>query len=257
MAEETFQKLLEEYEALQDRGMSVAAIEFCYKIAASDEIALHFELIRADNQKPREKRIHLRAHFDKHGRPGMLYLSQFLGSADDGLATDAAYLMAESLHIEPRRLRVDADNTFLPDVLNALRRLTSSLLPECRRRAIIALAWLADESDIDLFISHLKTDADELCRAWSAAAFLQMSFHISKNILQKRASPALLSCLENETALFVLGCAVKSIEEIYEKRLGLSGAAVERKDAAAIDKGRKRAARFLGKMGVECSETAH
>ena len=239
--------LLDEYESIQGRGLTVETIEFCYKIAVSDEIALHFELIRRDNAKPREQRLHLAAHFDKHGRAGMLYLEQFLENSDDTLAADAAYLMAESLHIEHRRRQFDADNTLLPNLLNALRRLTHSALADCRRRAIIALAWLAEESDIDIFTAHLKSDADELCRAWSATAFLQMSFHLSKDVLKQRAAAALLDCLKRETDVFVLGCAVESIEEIYGKRQGLSSAAVERRDAAAVEKAQKRTIRFLKK----------
>ena len=241
--------LREEYDVIQGRGLTVEAIQFCYKIAGSDEIALHFELIRRDNSKPRGERIHLAAHFDKHGRSGMLYLAQFLENSDDMLAADAAYLMAESLHLEHRRSQCDPDNTLLPNLLNALRRLTHSPLEECRRRAIIALAWLAEESDIDIFISHLKNDADELCRAWSASAFLQMSFHLSKDVLQKRGAAALLYCLEHEIDVFVLGCAVEAIAEIWQKRLGLSGAAVERRDAAAVEKARRRAVRMLEKNG--------
>ena len=92
----------------------------------------------------------------------------------------------------------------------------------------------------------MGSTAEELRRAWSASAFLQMSGRIPAEILKKSAG-ALRACLERENDVFVRGVAVETIQDIWKVKFGLRSSAVEARDQKAVDRAVRRALEYLNR----------
>ena len=90
----------------------------------------------------------------------------------------------------------------------------------------------------------MGSTAEELRRAWSASAFLQMSGRIPAEILKKSAG-ALRACLERENDVFVRGVAVETIQDIWKVKFGLRSSAVEAGDQKAVDRAVRCALEYL------------
>lgn len=232
------------YEELKARRFPVGeTLDFSVALGENPDIALHFELYCIDQRNPRSKRAYLEDHFDRHGQEGMIFLKNMLDNEDEEKSINAAYLMAEFL---PKRRWNDKET--LRDVLvRALIRLSDSESAEVRRKSIIALGWTGDEKVIPLLSEHLINDPDSLCRAWSASSFLQMNGRVENEIMRRETKSVLLECLESEQDVFVCGVAAETVGDIWKKRFGLSGIAVENRDAEAVEKARRRVIRFLNK----------
>ena len=125
--------------------------------------------------------------------------------------------------------------------------------PERRREAIIALGWVYAPSqlpaELDCLCGHLLHDDDALCRAWSASAMMQLYFHGTPvEPIRERSLPVFRQSLQQESDDFAAGVAVDSVRELWNLKIRLSGAAVERRDHEMIEKARKRAQRLLAQL---------
>ena len=125
--------------------------------------------------------------------------------------------------------------------------------PERRREAIIALGWVYAPSqlpaELDCLCGHLLHDDDALCRAWSASAMMQLYFHGAPvEPIRERSLPVFRQSLQQESDDFAAGVAVDSVRELWNLKIRLSGAAVERRDHEMIEKARKRAQRLLAQL---------
>lgn len=134
-----------------------------------------------------------------------------------------------------------------------LIRYTKLSAPERRREAIIALGWVYAPSqlpaELDCLCGHLLHDDDALCRAWSASAMMQLYFHGAPvEPIRERSLPVFRQSLQQENDDFAAGVAVDSVRELWNLKIRLSGAAVERRDHEMIEKARKRAQRLLAQL---------
>ena len=238
-----FQK---EYDRLKAKGFPVGeTLDFCTALGDSGEIGLHFEMYYAEYKNGRPK-AHVEDSFRRHGFDGVKYLIVQLQSEheDEERAACAAYLLAELLI----RFRYPEHETIKSRLVDWLADKTSSGNEQVRRMCLIALGWIGGEREVPLLCNCMLTDSDSLCRAWSASAMLQMNGRVPAEALQRLAIEPLIRALETETDVFACGVAIETISDIWDKRLGLSGAAVERRDAEAVEKARGRALRFLNKV---------
>ena len=96
---------------------------------------------------------------------------------------------------------------------------------------------------------HLLPAAAALCRARAASAMMQRYFHGAPvEPIRERSLPVFRQSLQQESDDFAAGVAVDSVRELWNLKIRLSGAAVERRDHEMIEKARKRAQRLLAQL---------
>ena len=116
-----------------------------------------------------------------------------------------------------------------------------------RRKQIIALGWIGSESEINLLIDSMQSDSDALCRAWAAAALMQLSFHaVDAAFLRERTKTAFAEAIQKEGDLNAAGIMIEAAQTLFGKKW-ISAAAAEAAESESIEKARKSALRFLGK----------
>ena len=116
-----------------------------------------------------------------------------------------------------------------------------------RRKQIIALGWIGSESEINLLIDSMQSDSDALCRAWAAAALMQLSFHgVAADVLRERTKTAFAEAIQKEGDLNAAGIMIEAAQTLFGKKW-ISAAAAEAAESESIEKARKSALRFLGK----------
>lgn len=239
----TKSELEKNYYELKQKNFPVGEkISFISDIGYSTCIAYHYDLIIEDWKRPQRKQIHIGESFCKHGKEGLEFLfSELQNSTVEPESIRTAYLLAQILNY--------SDNTaYCERLIPYLTAYMSNDNVEYRRKALIALGWIGKEREIEGIANHILTDDDPHCRAWASTAIMQMFFHhVPGEALQNKTMEIFLNGLERETDMFTLGCMIFSIQKLWNKKLGLSNAAVERIDEAAITKSRCRALRFLRK----------
>ena len=116
-----------------------------------------------------------------------------------------------------------------------------------RRKQIIALGWIGSGSEINLLIDSMQSDSDALCRAWAAAALMQLSFHgVAADVLRERTKTAFAEAIQKEGDLNAAGIMIEAAQTLFGKKW-ISAAAAEAAESESIEKARKSALRFLGK----------
>ena len=116
-----------------------------------------------------------------------------------------------------------------------------------RRKQIIALGWIGSESEINLLIDSMQSDSDALCRAWAAAALMQLSFHgVAADVLREKTKTAFAAAIQKEGDLNAAGIMIEAAQTLFGKKW-ISAAAAEAAESESIEKARKSALRFLGK----------
>ena len=240
------------YKELEARQFPIAETSaFTVALGQSDDIASHFEIYCMAMQNLTCLMQHaIGDQFDKHGMAGAAFLVSKLSEREE-IAIHAAYLLSTKVkfYIEPLACHGDLVCTLL--------RFTDSQNVEIRRKSIIILGWVGTEEVLPVLKKHLLTDADGLCRAWSASAFMQLSCrdYIAPDVLKAAARDAITECLHHETDLFVKGVAVETVQEIWMVKLGMRSSAVEARKERSILAATKRALDFLQQyaLGTEVS----
>ena len=160
------------------------------------------------------------------------------------LYTDTAYLAAKILSQLRHRDFYAARAKELAALLTARWEISDIAL---RRKQIIALGWIGSESEINLLIDSMQSDSDALCRAWAAAALMQLSFHgVAENILREKTKAAFAAAIQKEGDLNAAGIMIEAAQTLFGKKW-ISAAAAEAAESESIEKARKSALRFLGK----------
>ena len=78
---------------------------------------------------------------------------------------------------------------------------------------------------------------------------MQLYFHGAPvEPIRERSLPVFRQSLQQESDDFAAGVAVDSVRELWNLKIRLSGAAVERQDHEMIEKARKRAQRLLAQL---------
>ena len=161
-----------------------------------------------------------------------------------GGEADTAYLAAKILSQLRHRDFYAARAKELAALLTARWEIRDIAL---RRKQIIALGWIGSESEINLLIDSMQSDSDALCRAWAAAALMQLSFHaVDAAFLRERTKTAFAEAIQKEGDLNAAGIMIEAAQTLFGKKW-ISDAAAEAAESESIEKARKSALRFLGK----------
>nr|WP_308508831.1 HEAT repeat domain-containing protein [uncultured Stomatobaculum sp.] len=160
------------------------------------------------------------------------------------LYIDTAYLAAKILSQLRHRDFYAARAKELAALLTARWEISDIAL---RRKQIIALGWIGSESEINLLIDSMQSDSDALCRAWAAAALMQLSFHgVAADVLREKTKAAFAAAIQKEGDLNAAGILIEAAQTLFGKKW-ISAAAAEAAESESIEKARKSALRFLGK----------
>lgn len=161
-----------------------------------------------------------------------------------GGEADTAYLAAKILSQLRHRDFYAARAKELAALLTARWDISDIAL---RRKQIIALGWIGSESEINLLIDSMQSDSDALCRAWAAAALMQLSFHgVAADVLREKTKAAFAAAIQKEGDLNAAGIMIEAAQTLFGKKW-ISAAAAEAAESESIEKARKSALRFLGK----------
>ena len=159
------------------------------------------------------------------------------------------YLIAQNLS----RGNISDCDMYCDRLVILLKELLKSGNMEDRRRGIIALGWVGDDSCISIMTGHMLHDEDALCRAWSASGLMQLSFHrVQKERIIAESESSFLNAIEIESDLFALGVMISAAQVLYSKKW-ISGAAIDNLDEDKIIKGRKSAVNFLDSVYTRLS----
>ena len=160
------------------------------------------------------------------------------------LYTDTAYLAAKILSQLRHRDFYAARSQELVALLTAGPGSEDAVL---RRKTVIALGWIGSEAEIDLLMNSMQSDTDALCRAWAAAALMQLLFHgVAADVLREKTKAAFAEVIRKEADLHAAGIMIEAAQTLFGKKW-ISAAAAETADPAVIEKAGKSALRFLGK----------
>lgn len=160
------------------------------------------------------------------------------------LYTDTAYLAAKILSQLRHRDFYAARSQELVALLTAGPGSEDAVL---RRKTVIALGWIGSEAEIDLLMNSMQSDTDALCRAWAAAALMQLLFHgVAADVLREKTKAAFAEVIRKEADLHAAGIMIEAAQTLFDKKW-ISAAAAETADPAVIEKAGKSALRFLGK----------
>lgn len=161
-----------------------------------------------------------------------------------GGEADTAYLAAKILSQLRHRDFYAARAKELAALLTARWEVTDIAL---RRKQIIALGWIGSEAEIEVLIDSMQSDSDALCRAWAAAALMQLSFHgVDAAFLRGRTKTAFAAAIQKEADLNAAGILIEAAQTLFGKKW-ISAAAAEAAESEPIEKAKKSALRFLGK----------
>lgn len=161
-----------------------------------------------------------------------------------GGEADTAYLAAKILSQLRHRDFYAARAKELAALLTARWEISDIAL---RRRQIIALGWIGSEAEVDVLIGTMQSDTDALCRAWAAAALMQLSFHaVDAAFLREKTKTAFAEAIRMEGDLRAAGIMIEAAQTLFGKKW-ISAAAAEAAEPESIEKARKSALRFLGK----------
>ena len=217
-------------------------IKFIANLGASDEIAYHYELICKEWQEGGQ--LNLESSFDRHGGAGLEFLFERLAKeSDQKLKIETIYLIAQILTKSKHRDFYAAFcDRLIPQITSFLE--TNDVL---RRKLIIALGWVGTLEQIDILISEMLGSKDSLCRAWSAASLMQMSFHrTSQAILRDKTKAAFLQGISSEKEPYACAVMIEAAQILFGKKW-ISSSAAQNQEAEKIEKARKMAIRFLDK----------
>ena len=217
-------------------------IKFIANLGASDEIAYHYELICKQWQEGRQ--LNFESSFDRHGSAGLEFLFEHLAKkSDQKLKIETIYLIAQILSKSKHRNFYTAFcDRLIPHILSFTNAENA-----LRRKLIIALGWVGTLSEVETLTNEMLGSKDSLCRAWTAASLMQMSFHrVAQESLRDKTKSAFLQSISNEKDLHVCAVMIEAAQILFGKKW-ISSSAAQNQNVEKIEKARKSAIRFLSK----------
>ena len=243
----TLEELQEIYNKLAKQNFpDTERIKFIADLGAYKEIAFHYELICKDWEEG--KNLRLESSFDKHGAEGLKFLfKQLTQSKDEKISVFTAFLIAEILtKLKYKDFYVFFCDKLIPILTSLIETKDSNL----RQKVIIAFGWVGSSEEIDILTRQMLSDNDALCRGWSAAGLMQMSFHrVKAETIQKETAKIFARAIEGEKDLYACGIMIEAAQTLFGKKW-LSSSALENRGISKIEKAGKSAVRFLSKYGV-------
>lgn len=189
-------------------------IRFIADLGACKDAAYHYRLICKDWEE--DKKLHLESSFDQHGREGLAFLFEQLDTVrDEKLKILTAFLIAGTLSkLKHRDFYVSFCNRLIP-VLVSLIDTNENIL---RRKIIIAFGWIGSSKEIDILTRQIFRDKDALCRAWSAASLMQMSFHrVEREMLRAKTKEVFVQAITEEKDLYACGIMIEAAQILFSK----------------------------------------
>ena len=243
----TLEELKVTYDKLAEQNFPDAErIRFIADLGDSREIAYHYELICKDREEG--NRLNISSSFDRHGKEGLGFLLCELDkSEDEEEKVNLAYLMAENLSkMKHRDFYIDFCDRLNPILALLLTTKESKL----RQKVIIAFGWVGSEREVGILSKQMLTDEDELCRAYSAASLMQMSFHrVKADLICKNSAKFFAEIIEKEQDLEALAIMIEAAQTLFGKRF-ITASALENVDTEKVEKARKSAVKFLSKYDI-------
>ena len=259
-------KVLQELEAEQTRRMNLTKedlqkssrklaeqnfpdidrIKFIADLGTCKEIAYHYELICKDREEG--KNLRLESSFDKHGAEGLEFLFDRLAqSKDEKLRVLTAFLIAEILtKLKHKDFYISFCDKLIPILTSLIETKDSNL----RQKVIIAFGWVGSSEEREILTRQMLSSNDALCRGWSAAGLMQMSFHrVKAEIIQKETAKIFARAIESEKDLYACGIMIEAAQTLFGKKW-LSSSALENREISKIEKAGKSAIRFFNKYSM-------
>jgi hypothetical protein len=241
----TKEDLEKSYQQMKEQGFpDNARIRFIADLGGSTEIEYHYHLICKEWEE--DKKLNLESSFEKHGKKGLDFLfRQIDKKQDDKLKINTVYLASKIISKSKNKdFYLPYCNLILP-LLNSLLDIKDSVL---RRKIIISIGWMGSENEIEILNRQLLNDKDPLCRAWSAASLMQMSYHrVGKKILQEKTKDVFIDAITVEKDIYAKGIKIEAAQTIFDKKW-ISSSAVENICSEKIEKAGKSAITFLNKI---------
>ncbi len=234
-------KTLEEYENWIKEiksGKRKDSNEFVWAIMKSPFIEFHYELMK-DRELSEEFRQSLRARFKEHKEEGEEFLLKKLDNNED-----------PNFHGEIIFILAQIDGIQKDKILAYARKLTKNKDNYTRNRAIIVLGWIGQSNDYEILEKHLLHDCDKDCRAWSATSFYIIYDEIKNDNFKTKALKLFLQALETENDYFVLAMIIYSVQQLTNKKFGLSQKAIDELDKSKIDITLEKIKRYLKNIKV-------
>ena len=243
----TLEELQKIYNKLAEQNFpDTERIKFIADLGAYKEIAFHYELICKDWEEG--KNLRLESSFDKHGAEGLKFLfKQLTQSKDEKISVFTAFLIAEILtKLKYKDFYVYFCDKLIPVLASLIETKDNTL----RQKVIISFGWVGSSETIDILTRQMLSDNDALCRGWSAAGLMQMSFHrVKAETIQKETAKIFARAIEGEKDLYACGIMIEAAQTLFGKKW-LSSSAVENRGISKIEKAGKSAIRFLNKLGL-------
>ena len=195
----TRRELERAYQALKDSGYDLGLLmDFSADLAGSRQIEYHYGLVVEDWKRDKADRLYLEDGVARRRKEGRDFLFPLLDVRDAFESVHIASLIAQSFY-SPDKSEEPERERLVPYLL----RYAELPSPELRRIAIIALGWVYApsqlQSELNCLCDHLVNDGDALCRAWSASAFMQLSFHQAPGEPKRdRKSGLFFRCLQRQ-----------------------------------------------------------
>ena len=221
-------------------------IKFIADLGDCREIAYHYELICKEWEDG--SKLNLSSSFDKHDREGLLFLLEELyKTQDEKQKIYTAYLLAVSLSkMKHKEVYEDFCDRLSPELVSLLATKESNL----RQKVIIAFGFVGSVKEVDILTKQLLKDEDALCRAYSAASLMQMSFHrVKADLICKNSAKFFAEIIEKEQDLEALAIMIEAAQTLFEKRF-ITASALENVDTEKVEKARKSAVKFLSKYDI-------
>lgn len=119
------------------------------------------------------RQLNLESSFDRHGSLGIEFLlEQLAKTSDQNLKISTIYLRRKSFLSASIGIFMSLFATALSHISSFLCRQNT-----LRQKLIIALGWVGRSKEIYILTREMLESRDSLCRAWSSASLMQMSFH--------------------------------------------------------------------------------
>jgi hypothetical protein len=113
------------------------------------------------------------------------------------------------------------------------------------------LGWLGGVKDIELLGKLLLNDKHNKCRAWSASAFMQIWFRKKSKTFVDKVLPYLYKSTKQEQDIFVIGCIINTLQEITNKKFGLTQKSLDLKETDKINILKNKVIKYFEKLYKE------
>lgn len=197
----------------------------------------HYSLLERSDIKPSTYDTICRA-FNKRNYNGEDYLLERIRKeSDEHVIATVLQILGRFKYSNGRRLNETAD---------LARNFLHSESSKLRCRALWVIGWVGNKLDIGTLGEILFKDDNNENRGWAATAMMQIFFN--DKCVKYESLKYLNKALDSETNPEALVCILVAIQEITEKKLGISSSSKNKVSQEKIEKAKIKAKNILSKM---------